>query len=84
MANNDEQNFAELYENSLKSLEEGTTIEGTIVDINEDGEVFVDLGYKADGVIPREEFSYDEDEKPSQVVKPGQKIQVFILRMNDG
>jgi 4-hydroxy-3-methylbut-2-enyl diphosphate reductase len=84
MANNDEQNFAELYENSLKSLEEGTTIEGTIVDINEDGEVFVDLGYKADGVIPREEFSYDEDEKPSQVVKPGQKIQVYILRMNDG
>ena len=83
MANNDETNFAELYENSLKSLEEGTTIEGTIVDIVGD-EVFVDLGYKADGIIPKDEFSYDEDEHPADVLKKGQKISVYILRMNDG
>ncbi len=80
---NEENNFAELYENSLKSLEEGTVVEGTIVDIVDD-EVFVDLGYKADGIIPREEFSYDEDEKASNAVKKGDKIEVFILRMNDG
>ena len=83
MANNDEQSFAELYENSLKSLEEGTTIEGTVVEVVGD-EVFVDLGYKADGVIPKEEFSYDEDEHPSKVLKKGDKIEVYILRMNNG
>jgi len=83
MANVDEQSFAELYENSLKSLEEGTTIEGTVVEVVGD-EVFVDLGYKADGVIPKEEFSYDEDEHPSNVVKAGDKIEVYILRMNNG
>ncbi|MBR3280712.1 MAG: 30S ribosomal protein S1 [Clostridia bacterium] len=83
MANVDEQSFAELYENSLKSLEEGTTIEGTVVEVN-GNEVFVDLGYKADGVIPREEFSYDEDEIPANIVKAGDKIEVYILRMNDG
>ena len=82
MANNEEQNFAELYENSLKKLEEGTIVEGTIVDIvGED--IFVDLGYKADGVIPRGEFSYG-DEKPADKVKVGDKISAYILKMNNG
>lgn len=82
MSNNDTQNFAELYENSLKKLEEGTVVEGTIVDIvGED--IFVDLGYKADGIIPREEFTYG-DEKPADKYKVGDKITAYILRMNNG
>lgn len=82
MANNEEQNFAELYENSLKKLEEGTIVEGTIVDIVGD-DIFVDLGYKADGVVPRGEFSYG-DEKPSDKLKIGDKISAYILKMNNG
>ena len=82
MANNEEQNFAELYENSLKSLEEGTVVEGVVVDIVGD-EIFVDLGYKADGIVPREEFSYT-DEIPSEKYKTGDKIEVYILKMNNG
>ncbi len=82
MAKNEEQNFAELYENSLKKLEEGTTVKGTIVDIVGD-EIFVDLGYKADGIIPRDEFSYG-DEKPSDKYKVGDEIEAYILKMNDG
>ena len=31
MANNEEQNFAQLYENSLKKLQEGTVVEGTVI-----------------------------------------------------
>lgn len=82
MSNNEGQNFAELYENSLKKLEEGTVVEGTIVDIvGED--IFVDLGYKADGVIPRDEFTYG-DEKPADKYKVGDKITAYILRMNNG
>ena len=80
---NEEQNFAELYENSLKSLEEGTQVTGTVVDIVGD-EIFVDLGYKADGIVPRDEFSYNEDEKPADKYKVGDKIDVYILKMNDG
>lgn len=82
MSKNDTQDFAELYENSLKKLEEGTVVEGTIVDIvGED--IFVDLGYKADGIIPREEFTYG-DEKPADKYKVGDKITAYILRMNNG
>ena len=82
MAKNEEQNFAELYENSLKSLEEGTVVEGVVVDIVGD-EIFVDLGYKADGIVPKEEFSYS-DEIPSEKYEVGDKIQAYILKMNNG
>ena len=82
MANNGEQNFAELYENSLKKLEECTVVQGTIVDIVDD-EIFVDLGYKADGVVPISEFSY-VDEKPSDKYKVGDVIEAYILKMNNG
>ena len=82
MSNNDTQSFAELYENSLKKLEEGTVVEGTIVDIVGD-DIFVDLGYKADGVIPREEFTYG-DEKPADKYKVGDTISAYILKMNNG
>ena len=82
MANNEEQNFAELYENSLKSLEEGTVVEGIVVDVVGD-EIFVDLGYKADGIVPKDEFSYS-DEIPSEKYKAGDKIEAYILKMNNG
>ena len=82
MANNEEQNFAELYENSLKKLEEGTVVEGTVVDIVGD-DIFVDLGYKADGIIPKDEFSYG-DETPSSKYKAGDSISAYILKMNNG
>ena len=82
MANNEEQNFAELYENSLKKLEEGTVVEGTVVDIVGD-DIFVDLGYKADGIIPKDEFSYG-DEVPSSKYKVGDSISAYILKMNNG
>ena len=80
MANNE--NFAELYENSLKKLEEGTIVDGTVVDIVGD-DIFVDLGYKADGIIPRDEFSYS-DEIPSSKYKVGDAITAYILKMNNG
>lgn len=82
MSNNDNQNFEELYENSLKKLEEGTVVEGTIVDIA-GNDIFVDLGYKADGVIPYDEFTYG-NEKPADNYKVGDKITAYILKMNNG
>ena len=66
----------------MKQLQEGTVVEGTVINIIED-EIFVDLGYKADGIIPRDEFSYS-DEKAADKYKAGDKISAYILRMNDG
>ncbi len=77
--------FEEMLNNSMnqnQKLEKVT--EGTVININKQGEIFVDLNYKADGIIPKSEFSDDENADPSKELKPGDKIKVEVLKLNDG
>lgn len=83
----DEENlsFEELLNNSFeknKKLEKIST--GTVIEVNNEGEVFVDLNYKADGIIPKGEYSYDENADPKKELRPGDKIEVEVLKLNDG
>ena len=74
--------FEDIINQTFKEIKVGSTITGTIVDINDKGEIFVDIGYKADGIVPRDEFSYS-DEVPSSKYKVGDKITAYILKMNN-
>ena len=77
--------FEELLNNSMKTNKKLEKItEGTVIDINDKGEIFVDLNYKADGIIPRSEYSFDENVNPKDECKPGDKIKVEVLKLNDG
>ena len=62
--------FEELLNNSMKTNKKLEKItEGTVIDINDKGEIFVDLNYKADGIIPRSEYSFDENVNPKDECK---------------
>ena len=74
--------FAEAFEESLVTLNTGQVVTGTVMKITPT-EVFVNLGFKADGVIPADELSDDPDVKPEDVVKVGEEIEVFVVRVND-
>lgn len=77
--------FEELLNNSMKTNKKLEKItEGTVIDINDKGEIFVDLNYKVDGIIPRSEYSFDENVNPKDECKPGDKIKVEVLKLNDG
>ena len=80
---NAETSFAEAFEKTLVRIKNGQVLTGSIVQIN-DGEVCVNIGYKSDGFIPRNEFSSDPDLKPEDIVKIGDKIDVEVLKVNDG
>ena len=67
-------NFEQMIEESMKNINVKETIEGTIININKKGEVIIDIGYKADGIIPRDEYSYNESADPSEELKIGDKI----------
>ncbi len=58
-----------LYEETIKPLHPGDIVKGTVVSVS-DKEVMVDVGYKAEGVIPISEFK-----EPPQV---GDEIEVFV------
>ncbi len=77
--------FEELLNNSMKQNQRLEKItEGTVISVNQNKEVFVDLNYKADGIIPRGEYSFDENADPSTELKPGDKIKVEVMKLNDG
>jgi len=68
------EDFQTLYEESLKTLEEGQILRGTVIDITPD-HVTVDVGYKSEGQIPMQEF-LKRDKKVD--VKIGDQIDVFL------
>jgi len=71
-----EMSFSELYESSLKKLEEGEIVNGTIVAITGD-EILVDVGYKSEGTISLREFP---DPKS---LKVGDQIEVLLEKKED-
>ncbi len=85
MENNEENiSFEELYNNSIKDVKLDKTVTGKIIEITSKGEIFVDLGYKADGIIPRKEYSFDENDNPEDTFKVGDTITADVLKQNDG
>lgn len=80
---NAEMSFEEAMEQTLKTLNTGDIVEGTVVEVRPT-EVIVDLGFKSDGIIPASELTDDPDVKPNDIVKPGDVIEVFVVGVNDG
>ena len=75
-------NFAEEMERPLITLQVGQTVKGRIIRFN-GAEVYVDLGYKSDGVIPIEEFITDTEQVPENNIKIDDVIDVYVTRVND-
>ena len=77
-----EESFAALLEQSIKTLNTGDKVIGTVTGIG-NTEVQVDLGTKHAGYIPYDEVSTDPSVKPEDILKVGDEIEVFVVRVND-
>lgn len=84
MLNNEDINFEDYINQSVQKISIGKTIKGKVLSVTTKGEIIVDLGYKADGIIPPDEFSFDEKEDPREMVKEGDEITADIIKTNDG
>ena len=78
-----EENFAELLEQSLKTLNNGDKVTGTVMAIGST-EIEVDLGTKHTAYIPLDDFSGDPSVKPEDVVHVGDEIEAVVVHVNDG
>ncbi len=72
-------NFMELYEESLKSIQEGGLVRGTIVHVDKEF-VLVDIGYKSEGQIPIGEFI---DAGGNVTARVGDPVDVLLERRED-
>ncbi len=83
MENEKEMSFEELYNQTLKEKKLEKIVVGKIISITSKGEIFVDIGYKADGIIPKSEYT-DIEGNPLQEFKIGDEITAEVVKQNDG
>ena len=77
-----EKSFAEMLEDSIKTIYNGETVTGIVAAITPT-EVSVDLGTKHSGYIPISEFTDDPEVKIEEVVQVGSTIEASVVRVND-
>ncbi len=77
------ESFEDLLEASLKNIRTGDVVEGTVISVTPT-EIAVNINYKSDGIITRAEYSNDSSLDLTTVVKPGDPIDVKVLKLNDG
>ena len=75
--------FEQLLEESLVTIHNGEIVEGTVISVKED-EIILNIGYKADGIITRNEYSNQSGIDLREVVKEGDKMKAKVLKVNDG
>lgn len=81
---NENVTFEELLNQTLKEIKVGQTVTGTVIEITSKKEVFLDIGYKADGIIPANEYILNSDETVESKFKLGDRITAVVVRLNDG
>ncbi|AKL95397.1 30S ribosomal protein S1 [Clostridium aceticum] len=80
---NEMENFMEEIEKSMVRLHRGDIVTGRVINVTDD-EITVNVGYKSDGIIPRNEISNDTSVNPHDVAQIGEEIKVYIIKVDDG
>lgn len=75
--------FEQLLEESCKTIHTGEVIDGSVIDVKED-QIILNIGYKADGIITRNEYTSTPGLDLRTVVKEGDTITAKVIKVNDG
>ena len=76
------ENFAEMFEQYTNTLNTGDKVTGVVTAITPT-EVHVDLGCKQAGYIPMDQLTDDPSAKAEDIVKIGDEVELFVIRVND-
>jgi len=78
-----QQNMMEEYEKTMRAVYPGDTVKGTVIIVTDD-EVMVNIGYKSDGIIKKEDYTWEMDVNLKEQVKVGDELEVVVVNINDG
>ena len=78
-----EMSFEQMLEESLKTIRNGEVVEGTVIDVKPD-EIILNIGYKSDGIITRNEYTNEPNVDLTTVVKAGDTLEAKVVKVNDG
>ena len=72
------QEFDQEMQETVTKIEKGSIVTGKVIAVHKD-EVFVDIGYKAEGIIPLAELAYPVPERAEAAVAVGDVLEVFVV-----
>ena len=75
--------FEQMLEESFKTIRNGEVVDGTVIDVKPD-EIILNIGYKADGIITRSEYTNEPNVDLTTIVSPGDTMTAKVLKVNDG
>ena len=70
-----ELSFEQMLDESFKTIRNGEVVEGTIIDVKED-EIILNIGYKADGIISRSEYTNEPNVDLTTLVHVGDTMKL--------
>ena len=75
--------FEQMLDESFKTIHSGEVVEGTIIDVKPD-EAILNIGYKSDGILTRNEYSNEPNIDLTNVLHVGDTMEVKVFKVNDG
>lgn len=75
--------FEQMLEESFKTIRNGEVVDGIVIDVKPD-EIILNIGYKADGIITRSEYTNDSNADLTTMVSVGDTLTAKVLKVNDG
>ena len=78
-----ELSFEQMLDESFKTIHNGEVVEGTVIDVKDD-EIILNIGYKADGIITKSEYTNDSSIDLKEAVHVGDTMEAKVLKVNDG
>ncbi|MBZ2173794.1 bifunctional 4-hydroxy-3-methylbut-2-enyl diphosphate reductase/30S ribosomal protein S1 [Schnuerera sp. xch1] len=81
--NDKNEEIMEAIENTLVKINRGDIVKGKVIYVT-DNEIMVNINYKSDGIITKEEITDEPDVKPKDIFKEGDTLDVYVVRLDDG
>ncbi len=78
-----EMSFEQMLDESFKTIRNGEVVEGTVIDVKPD-EIILNIGYKADGIISRNEYTNEPNTDLTTAVSVGDTMEAKVIKVNDG
>ena len=78
-----EMNFEQMIDASFKTIHTGEVVEGTVIDVKPD-EAILNIGYKSDGILTRNEYTNEPNVDLTTVLHVGDTMEVKVFKVNDG
>lgn len=82
-AKDENSDFLAELEKTFVKIRRGQFIKGVVVQVSDD-EVCVNIGYKSDGIIRKEDLGTDNGISPAEMFKIGDEIEAEVITLNDG